>query len=165
VPFAQDEPSVGDDVPGFKLPYATRDTINFEGVSSEDLAGTAYVLAFFPAAWSSGCTREVCAFRDAITDFEDLGVEVLPISGDYVFAQHEWARHHNLPFRLLADQTREFGKKMGVYMAERGMFRRSVFVVGPDGKFAYIDYEYSVADDSDLIALKQALADIGPAKK
>ena len=46
---------------------------------------------------------------------------------------------------------------MGVYIDDYGMFQRSVFVVGPDGKFEYIDYEYSLADDKDFNALKKFL--------
>lgn len=165
VPFAQDQPSVGDKVPAFKLPYATKDTIDFDGIGSDDLAGTTYVLAFYPAAWSSGCTKEVCAFRDAIADFEQLDIQILPVSGDYVFTQHEWAKHHNLPFKLLADQTREFGKKLGVYLPDRGMFKRSVFVVRPDGRFTYIDVDYSVADDSDFKSLREAVSKVPSAGK
>ncbi len=46
---------------------------------------------------------------------------------------------------------------MGVYLVDRGMFKRSVFVIGADGKVEYIDYEYSVADDKDFDELKAFL--------
>jgi alkyl hydroperoxide reductase subunit AhpC len=59
---------------------------------------------------------------------------------------------------LLGDQTREFGKKMGVYNEKSGTLKRSVFLVGPDGKIQYINYNYSVTDDKDFTALKQYLA-------
>jgi peroxiredoxin len=147
----------GDKVPEFKLPYATKDTVNFEGIGSVSMVGKRYLLAFFPAAWSSGCTKEVCAFRDALGDLEKLNVTVLAISGDYIFTLHEWAKYHNLNFMLLADQTRDFGRLMGVYNDKSGMFRRTVFVVGPDGKFEYIDYDYSVADENDFGRLKDFL--------
>jgi peroxiredoxin len=149
---------VGDRVPEFTVPYATADTIVMQGISSEDLLGTRYVLAPFPAAWSSGCTKEICTFRDAITEFEGLDVEVLPVSADLVFSSHEWAKHLNLSFKLLADQRRELGPALGVYNPQYGMYNRSVFVVGPDGTLEYIDYDYSVQDDTDFEALKSALA-------
>jgi peroxiredoxin Q/BCP len=157
---AEEVYKVGDTVPEFKLPYATVDTIAFEGLGSKDLLGQRYVLAFYPADWSGGCTKEVCSFRDAIQVFEDLGVEVLPISTDLVFSHHEWAKHHELNFKLLADHTREFGTGMGVYMPDYGMYSRSVFVVSPEGLFEYIDYEYSVSDDEDFDLLKEALAEL-----
>jgi peroxiredoxin Q/BCP len=155
--YGQEKFKVGDAVPEFDLPYATRDTINMTGISSKDLQGKRYILAFYPADWSPGCTREMCTFRDEFADFRLLDVEILPVSGDYVYSHHEWAKHHNLTFKLLADHTRKFGNKMGVYIDDYGMFQRSVFVVGPDGKFEYIDYEYSLADDKDFNALKQFL--------
>ena len=151
---------VGDGIPEFKLPYATKDTLNMDGLSSSELSGKRYMLAVYPADWSGGCTKEMCSFRDAITQFESLKVEVLPISADLVYSHREWAKQHNLPFRLLADQTREFGKKLGVYLEDKGMFKRSVFVVGPDGKLEYIDYDYSVADDNDFSALRSFLSSV-----
>lgn len=154
---AGDTLKVGDKLPDFKMPFATADSISFNGISNEDLMGQRFILAFYPAAWSSGCTGEMCTFRDNFTVFEELGVEILAISGDYVFSHHEWAKHHNLNFRLLADHTREYGKKMGVYMDQYGMFQRSVFVVGPDGVFEYIDYDYSLKDEADFNALMDFL--------
>jgi peroxiredoxin len=151
-------PQVGDQIPEFKVPYATKDSIKMEGMGSADLKGKRYVLAFYPADWSGGCTKEMCTLRDAITQFEGLNVEVLPISADLVYSHQEWAKHHNLPFRLLADHNREFGKKMGVYQEDKGYFKRAVFVVGPDGKIEYIDDAYSVADDKDFDDLKAFLA-------
>jgi peroxiredoxin Q/BCP len=145
-------------VPEFKLPYATKDTIVFNGISHEDLAGKSYVLAFYPADWSSGCTREVCTLRDAMTDFDELRVAVLGVSVDSPFSHFHWAQQENLNFKLLSDQTHNFGKAMGVYDDARGVFKRSVFVVGPDAKLKYINYNYSVKDDRDFEALKEALA-------
>lgn len=149
---------VGDSVPEFKLPYATQEEINHDGIGSKELMGKRYVLAFYPADWSGGCTKEVCTFRDEFSGLKDLNVEILAISGDYVYSHREWAKHHKLPFKLLSDPTRKFGEKMGVLDADDGMFNRSVFVVGEDGKFTYVDYEYSVRDDKGFEDLKKALS-------
>ncbi len=154
---ANDKFEVGDKPPEFDLPYATRDTINLNGINSDDLKGTRYILAFYPADWSPGCTKEICAFRDAWSDLSGLGVEFLAISGDYVYSHHAWAKHHNFGFKLLADHTRKYGQQMGVYLDDVGVMKRSVFVVGPDGTFEYIDYDYSVADDTDFNALHDFL--------
>jgi peroxiredoxin len=149
----------GDKMPDFRLPYATRDTIVFEGIGSQDLQGKRYLLAFYPADWSSGCTKEVCRFRDSMADFEDLGLIVLGISVDSPFAHHEWSKQQNLNFKLLSDQTHNFGKAMGVYNEQFGVFKRSVFVVGPDGKLEYINYNYSVRDEKDFNTLKGAVTE------
>lgn len=149
---------VGDKVPEFKLPYATKDTVIFDGYGSKDLVGKRYLLAFYPADWSSGCTKEVCRLRDSMADFEGLGLTVLGVSVDNPFSHRQWAKSENLNFKLLSDQTHKFGEAFGIYDPERGFFKRSVFVVGPNGKFQYINYNYSVQDDRDFDALKAALA-------
>lgn len=149
---------VGDSVPDFKLPYATKDSIAEAEITPAAMKGKRYLLAFYPADWSGGCTKEVCTFRDSFDDLKKLDIEIIAISGDYIYSHFEWAKHHNLPFKLASDATREFGQKMGVYMPEHGMHKRSVFVVGKDGKFEYIDYDYSVKDNADFEALKAALA-------
>lgn len=149
---------VGQAIPAFNLPYANMDEVNHDGISSDSLRGQHYIIATFPAAWSGGCTKEMCTFRDEFSQFQELDVQVLPVSGDYVYATYSWAKHHELPFKVMADPTREFGKALGVYLQNSGMFQRSVFVVGPDGTIEYVDYEYSVRDDADFNRLKEFLA-------
>ena len=156
---AAEQFKVGDQVPDFNLPYATKDTIVFEGIKNGDLMGSRYILAFYPADWSPGCTHEMCTFRDEFSDFSKLNVEILAISGDYVFSHHEWAKYHNLEFKLLSDHDGGFGKKLGVYNEKYSMFNRSVFVVGPDGRFEYIDYDYSLKDDRDFRSLQTFLTE------
>ena len=63
---------VGDQIPTFKLPYATKDTVVPEGIGSADMAGKRYVIAFYPADFSGGCTKEMCTFRDQFSQFEGL---------------------------------------------------------------------------------------------
>ncbi len=149
---------VGDKAPEFQLPYATKDTVVYEGINSKELAGKRYLLAFYPADWSPGCTKEVCRFRDSMTDFEGLKLTVLGVSVDNVYSHQQWAKYEGLNFKLLSDPTHKLGTVFGVFDPDRGVFKRSVFVVGPDGKFEYINYNYSVNNDDDFNALKQALA-------
>jgi peroxiredoxin len=149
---------VGDTLPDFKLPYATRDTVVLDGIGKADLAGQRFVIASYPADFSPGCTKEMCSFRDGLQQFEQLKVTVLPVSGDLVFAHREFAKQQNLPFKLLSDPKREFGRHLGVLILDQGILRRSVFVFGPDGVLEYVDYDYSVKDDADFTALKAFLA-------
>jgi peroxiredoxin Q/BCP len=152
-------PKVGDAAPDFSLPYATKDTIVWEG---ESLLATTknspVLLAFYPADWSGGCTKEVCTFRDTWNEFASLGVTVWAISGDYAYSHKAWAEHHSLPFRLLSDHDHAVAKAYGSYNDESGMNARTVFLVGKDGKIKYANLKYSVKDDSDFTALKKALA-------
>jgi len=157
------ELSVGSAAPDFSLPFANRDSVGFGDISLSQYTGKKNViLAFYPADWSSGCTREVCSFRD---NFEDLGrmdVEILGISGDSPYSHHEWARLHNLPFLLLSDNRHTVAPLYHSYNPTSGYNKRSVFIVNKEGNIAYINLAYSTKDTTSLEKLKQALSEINP---
>lgn len=157
-PAAGAAPQVGDAAPDFSLPYATRDSVAKEELVLSSLVGTKnLVLAFYPADWSGGCTKEVCTFRDSFTALADLSADVIGISGDYVYSHHEWAKHHDLPFRLAADHKHEAARKYGIFNEESGYNRRTVFVIDKGGKIAYADLAYSARDPASFEKLKAAL--------
>ena len=140
-------PKVGDPAPDFNLPYATRDSIAGDSLRLSSFVGKRnVVLAFYPADWSGGCTREVCTFRDNFGTLGAVNAEVIGISGDYVFSHFEWAKHHNLPFRLASDHNHAVAKAYGSYYEAYGLNRRTVFVVNKTGKVAYTDLAYSTRD-------------------
>lgn len=150
---------VGDRAPDFTLPYATADTIVFHGEPLHDAVKRGIVvLAFYPADWSPGCTKEVCTLRDSFDDFAKLKVTVWAISGDQVFSHRAWAEQQHLPFRLLSDTKHKVAEAYGVFDEERGQNQRSVFVVGSGGKILYADPDYSVKDEADFQALQRELA-------
>lgn len=152
-------PQVGERAPDFKLPYATRDSVARDSLSLAALTGTRnVVLAFYPADWSGGCTKEVCTLRDNFTQLGGLNADVVGISGDYVFSHHEWAAHHNLPFKLASDHSHAVAKAYGSYNETYGMNRRTVYVVDRAGKIAYADPAYSVRDSVSFGRLQAALA-------
>lgn len=159
--LAADAPKVGDPAPGFVLPYATRDSVARDSLSLAGLAGAHnVVLAFYPADWSGGCTREVCTLRDNFAALAALDAEIVGISGDYVFSHHEWAKHHDLPFRLASDHRHDVARAYGSFNEASGFNRRTVFVVGRDGRIAYADPAYSVRDAASFEKLKAALAEM-----
>jgi len=158
--FADDAPAlhVGDSAPDFSLPYATRDSVASDALTLSSLVGKRnIVLAFYPADWSGGCTKEVCTLRDNFTNLAKLNADVVAISGDYVFSHHEWAVHHNLPFKLASDHNHHVAKEYGSYMEPYGFNRRTVFVVDHQGKIAYMDMAYSVRDSVSFGKLQAAL--------
>jgi peroxiredoxin len=156
--IAQAQIEVGRPAPDFSLRYATRDSIAGAPLQLSSLVGDRrLLLAFYPANWSGGCTKEVCSFRDDIATFERLDVDVLAISGDYVYSHHAWAKELNLPFRLLSDHDHAVAKAYQSYNASTGYNHRTVFVIDRQGRIAYADLEYSVRDGSDFAALQASL--------
>jgi len=151
-------PKVGDAAPDFQLPYATRDSVADDSLRLSSLIGKRnIVLAFYPADWSGGCTKEVCTLRDNFTSLGAVNADVIGISGDYVFSHHEWAKFHNLPFRLASDHNHGVAKRYGSYYEAYGFNRRTVFVVGKTGKIAYEDLAYSPRDSVSFGKLQAAL--------
>jgi peroxiredoxin Q/BCP len=156
--LAQDSLRVGDQAPGFTLPAATKDSIHWGGVKLSDYVGrNLVILAFYPADWSGGCTKEVCTMRDNFQALSDLDAQVFGISGDYVFSHYEWAKHHGLQFALLSDHDHAVAKAYQSYNANSGYNRRTIFVIDRAGKVAYIDRNYNVGSDESFNALKTGL--------
>jgi len=150
---------VGDPAPDFRLPYATRDSVAADSLTLGSLVGKRnVVLAFYPADWSGGCTKEVCTLRDNFSALGALNADVVGISGDYVFSHHEWAKHHDLPFRLASDHTHAVAKQYGSFNDVYGFNRRTVYLIDRTGKIAYLDLAYSVRDSVSFTKLKSALA-------
>ena len=118
------------------------------------------VLAFYPADWSGGCTKEVCTIRDNFSEFEKLGATVIGISGDYVFSHKQWAQHHNLPFWLASDHSGKVAMQFDSYMADEGFNKRTVYVLNKAGTVRYKNLKFRAGSEEDFKALKEAVAAI-----
>ncbi len=151
--------AVGEKAPDFTLSYATKDTIVANGFSLSSRIGNNHiVLAFYPANWSGGCTKEMCTMRDNFSDLATLGAEIYGISGDYVYSHREWAKSLDLQFTLLSDHNHDVARAFASYNPETGYNKRTVYVIDKSGKIAYIDLNYSVRTSDSFNALKSALA-------
>lgn len=150
---------IGDKAPTFTLPCATKDTIGTLTLS-EEIGKNNIILAFYPADWSGGCTKEMCMMRDNFGSLASLGATVFGISGDYAYSHREWARSHNLPFGLVSDHNHEAAKMYSSYNEDTGFNLRTVFVVDRSGNIAYIDLAYKVGTSDSFDKLKAALAEL-----
>ncbi|HXF99699.1 MAG TPA: peroxiredoxin [Bacteroidota bacterium] len=160
-PLRGGEPKVGEQAPDFTLPFATKDTIVFSGLNlSSEIGKRVIVLAFYPANWSGGCTKEMCTMRDEFGGLAKLNATVYGISGDYVYSHHEWARQLGLPFPLLSDHNHEVARRYQSYNETTGYNRRTVFVIDRQGRIAYMDLEYKVSTPDSFQKLKAALASL-----
>ncbi len=108
------------------------------------------VLLFFPLAYSSVCTRELCAIRDAWAAYEELEARVFGISVDSPFVTDRFRRDEKLPFPLLSDFNRDASRAYGVlyedFFGLREVAKRAAFVIGSDG----IVHLAWVTDDADV---------------
>ncbi len=111
-------------------------------VKISEFRGKPVVLAFFPAAFTGVCTKEMCRFRDDLSRFNSLNAEVIGISADTPFVLAEFAKQNNLTFKMLSDFNHQAMKAFGVYDPSflgvlDGIAKRSVFVLDKNGKVVY----------------------------
>jgi glutaredoxin-dependent peroxiredoxin len=124
--------------------------------------GHVTVLAFFPAAFTSVCTKELCTFRDAIAEYRKLDATVYGISVDSPFSLAEFKKQQNLPFSLLSDHKHEAIKAYGVVfenLANVGFTTaaRSVFVVEPHGNVSWAWVSTEPKDEPKYDEVKKAV--------
>ena len=133
----------GEPAPDFTVPKAGGDAYNdLETFTlSEALGEGPIVLAFFPAAFTSGCTAEMCAFRDSMDAFEELDARVYGVSVDLPFAQNVWIDDHDLSFPMLSDWDHELIHAYDVVLPDMygsiEVAQRSVFVLDAEGTVTY----------------------------
>jgi len=135
-PAAPPTPAVGDAAPDFSA-TATDSTGKAIPVSLAQLRGKVVVLAFYPLDRSTGCTAELSKFRDEYKNLFGDGVVVFPTSIDTLASHASWAKDAHFPFAMIADPKSELATKYGAQGGARPFFRRSVYVIGKDGKIAY----------------------------
>ena len=125
----------GSAAPTFTLPTADGDE-----VSLDDLRGRKAILYFYPAAMSTGCTREACDFRDNLGSLRGAGYAVLGISPDEPEKLVEFREREALTFPLLADRGGEVHASYGTWGEKTVDGRtitgpiRSTFVIDEDGR-------------------------------
>jgi peroxiredoxin len=156
---------VGAQAPDFSLAFATKDSLGSGDVSLSSFKGKNVVLAFYPADWSGGCTKEICTLRDNFAALSELNAVILGISGDYPYSHHEWAKYHTIPFLLLSDHRHRVSPVYHSYNESTGYNKRTVYVIDAQGVIAYIDLEYSTRDMVSFDKLKAALSRLTPAEK
>ena len=145
---------VGDKAPDFKLP-----DIDMKPRSLSEFKGQKVLLAFFVGAFTSTCTKEMCAFRDSMARLIDLKAQVLGISVNDPFSNKAFAEKNRLPFPVLSDYKREAIKAYGLELADfaglKGytVAKRSIFVLDKDGvvRWAWVSEDPSVEPDYDEV--------------
>jgi len=155
---------VGSRAPEFTAPAATGDV---ESITLSDaLADGPVVLAFFPGAFTSVCTAEMCTFRDRLGAFEDVDATVFGVSGDSPFALGEFREQHDLQFPLVSDYEKEIMDAYDVrssfdHIGLDGVAKRAVFVVDTDREitYAWVSDDPGVEPNYDEVADAASAAD------
>jgi peroxiredoxin len=133
---------IGDTAPDFQLSSSTGKPIklsDFRGKQS-------VVLAFFPAAFTGGCTKEMTAYTAEIAKFKEHGAQVLAISTDNQPTLNHWAGELKSDYPYVSDFQRKVSAEYGVLIPERGIANRTTFVIDKEGKIQHIDEGNAAVD-------------------
>jgi len=149
----------GDLAPAFSMPASGGRT-----VSSASLKGKPFVLYFYPKADTPGCTREACAFQEALPQLGHVGVEVIGVSKDKIPPIEKFAEKYGLKFPLASDETTEVAQAYGVWVEKSQYGRkymgmeRSTFLVDKNGIVAKVWPKVKVdGHAADVLAAVKAL--------
>jgi glutaredoxin-dependent peroxiredoxin len=136
--------SKGDDMSvdvGSKGPDFTLMNQDRQPVTLSQQRGKPVVLAFFPAAFSSVCQKELCTFRDSMAQLNKAQAEVFGISVDTFFALKAFQDQQHLNFQLLSDFNKQVIRDYGAFNEDmiglKGIAKRAVFVLDKDGVVRY----------------------------
>jgi peroxiredoxin len=152
---------VGGKAPDFTLVNQDREKV----VLSNELKKGNVVLAFFPGAFSGTCTKELCTFRDTMSNFAKVNANVLGISTDTFFVLKAWSDQQRFGFPLLSDYNKEVINAYGVVNPDmiglKNIAKRAVFVIDKGGSVRYREVLDDARNEPDYNRLNEELAKIG----
>jgi thioredoxin-dependent peroxiredoxin len=142
---------------GQQLPDVEFVTEGGERLSAGDLEGEKTVLYFYPKDDTPGCTKEACAFRDRMPDYERADIQVFGVSLDSPESHRRFREKYNLNFPLLTDEGGRAADALGVLRDNGKSANRVTFLLDPDGRIARVYPEVSPETHADEILEDAAL--------
>jgi len=130
---------IGQPAPDFTLYDSAKNKITLS-----DMKGHNVLLLFFPLAFTSTCTAELCSIRDNISFYNDVNAKVFGISVDSLHTLAKYKADQNLNFTLLSDFNKEVSSLYGSLYEMfgynmKGVSKRSAFVIDKDGIIRYVE--------------------------
>jgi peroxiredoxin len=149
--------NIGDKVQDFTL----QDTKGNNLTLSKQLEDGKVLILFFPLAFSSVCTDEMCYVRDNMKLYKSLNANIIGVSIDSFFTLSEFKKSNNFPFPFVSDFNKEVSRQFGVvyedYYGMKGVSKRSAFVINQN---MIVEYAEVLEDSSmlpDFKAIQKAL--------
>ena len=130
---------IGRPAPGFTLYDSTKNKITLS-----DMKGQNVLILFFPLAFTSTCTAELCSIRDNISFYNNVNAKVFGISVDSLYTLAKYKADQNLNFTLLSDFNKDVSSMYGSLYEMfsynmKGVSKRSAFVIDKDGIIRYAE--------------------------
>lgn len=157
---------VGEKAPDFEMPKPGEPEGSKETIKLSDLKGQKnVVLAFYPKAFTSGCTKQLCGYRDDISKYESADTQIVAISTDKQADSDTFKKEKEMPFVVLGDEKHEVVDAYGIPMKDYGgnqYAQRSIVLIDKEGIVRYIDMEYDIENDE--APLLEAIAKLEESK-
>jgi len=152
--------SIGSPAPSFTL-YNT----DKQRVSLTDFKERNVLLLFFPQAFTSTCTKELCNVRDNIAMYNNVNAQVLGISVDSVFTLKRYKEDQSLNFPLLSDFNKDvslaYGSLYDSWILDmKGVSKRSAFIIDRDGLVRYAEVLDNAGDVPDFEKINETLKNL-----
>ena len=153
---------VGQAAPDFTLPYmAPKAGGGYENKTMKlsDFKGKQnVVLAFFPAAFSPGCTNEMKAYHQATGQFNASNTTIFGVSVDSTWANKAFREQIGAEFPILSDWNKDLSRKLGILNEKTGFAHRTTFVVDKAGIVQKIDQGRDALDPSGVVGMCEKLS-------
>jgi peroxiredoxin len=152
---------IGQEAPDFSLRDNQKNTVTLSSQRGKNV-----VLLFFPLAFTSTCTKELCSVRDNITFYNNTNAQVYGISVDSLFSLDKFKQEQNLNFPLLSDFNKDASRAYESIYEDwfndmKGVSKRSAFVVDKDGVVRYAEVLENAGDVPDFAAIQKCLESLG----
>lgn len=140
----------GDMAPDFEMPGSDDKTYKLSDFRGKQ----AVVIAWYPRAFTPGCTKECESLRDASAELRKYNVAFFTASCDPAETNKKFAASLKVDYPILSDESGEVAKKYGIYNAERKAAQRVTFYIDEDGKILHIDRNVVTASHGTDVAAK-----------
>ena len=152
--------TIGSKAPDFSLFDSDK-----KNVTLSDFAGKNILLLFFPQAFTSTCTKELCAVRDDIGRYSNTNAQVIGISVDSVFTLKKYKEEQQYNFPLLSDFNKDVSARYdSLYdnwiLDMKGVSKRSAFIIDKTGFIQYAEVLESAGDVPNFESINEKLASL-----
>ena len=153
--------TIGSLVPAFSIVDTDKQVI-----TQDNLKGQTTLILFFPFAFTSVCTAELCSVRDNFAAYNSLNVRVIGVSTDSPFTLGKFKADQGLNFTLASDYNKGMCKAFDAYYEQfslglLGVARRAAFIVDAEGVIRYAEVLESAGDLPNFSAIQEVLQTLG----
>lgn len=134
---------VGDEAPDFSYPIEGKGLLKLSTLRDKKTV----LVAFYPKAFTPGCTKQMCGYRDDFEMLTSKDLMVIAVSTDTQEQSDSFRQHFSLPYPVVGDPEAKIVRAYGVDFIGDQLAKRSVFLLDKKGKVRFVDMDYDLVND------------------